>query len=90
MVYRWSARRVLGRAYLAGAEEVGIEIRQAVTMIWFWINTTYACGGVATDEDGIVRQTCPIYRWMLKQPLNDCIKYLRRKGQFREWKRLTS
>jgi len=30
----------------------------------YWLNTTYACGLIETDNNGIIVWTCPIYkRW---------------------------
>lgn len=60
-------------------------------MIWFWINTTFACGAIMTDEQGVVKDACPIYKKRLKcvgKPLNDVLTALRAKSQLRQWVRL--
>lgn len=58
-------------------------------MIWFWVNVPYACGGIATDERGIVRDAAPIFRRRaMGRPLNDVIREWRRQGVSVEWRRL--
>jgi hypothetical protein len=60
-------------------------------LAWFWLDTTYACGGVAADAAGIVREAAPIYRRVaMGRPLNDVIRAMRRRGTFRAWVRLPS
>jgi len=31
-------------------------------MYTFWFNTTYACGAVICNANGIITDACPIYR----------------------------
>lgn len=37
----------------------------------YWVNTKYACGGVAVDQFGKIcfNETAPIYRWAAKKQL---------------------
>jgi hypothetical protein len=57
-------------------------------MIWFWIDTTYACAGVATDETGTVVDAAPIYRRrFMGRNINYAIRELRTAGLFRAWAR---
>ncbi len=52
------------------------------TAVW-WLNTTYACGGVIVRSGNIV-DACPIYRRWVGQPLTKLVNALKRKGQFIE------
>jgi len=50
----------------------------------YWVNTKYACGAVAVDQDGKVYEldTAPIYRWAAKKNMTFQAfrKYLLKKG----------
>jgi hypothetical protein len=48
----------------------------------YWLNTTYACGGVLVDTGGRVTGACPIYHWMIGQPWSAALAYLRRTGNY--------
>lgn len=50
-------------------------------IIWFWLNTTYACGGVAVKEKVFV-DACPIYRWMIGKTVKEVVSYLQRTGKY--------
>ena len=43
----------------------------------YWLNTTYACGGIVIKEDLII-DSCPIYQWMRGHTLGYVLQYLRR------------
>lgn len=55
---------------------------------WFWLDTTYACGAVVANEEGVIVDACPIYRRFRGLPLNRVIIELRKRGRFRAWKEL--
>lgn len=40
---------------------------------WF-LETTYACGGVIVDGDDTVVGSCPIYKWMVGKDFNLCLE----------------
>lgn len=42
---------------------------------WYWLNTTYACGGIRV-LNGLVVEACPIYRKWLGKPILGIIAYL--------------
>lgn len=42
---------------------------------WYWLNTTYACGGIRV-ADGLIVEACPIYRKWLGKPMLEIIAYL--------------
>ena len=50
----------------------------------YWFNTNYACGLVSTNKDGVVVETCPIYRWMNGKYLRDITRMLKMRGQYIE------
>ena len=50
--------------------------------ILYWLNTTYACGGIICEE-GLVIEAAPIYRWMTGKRFAACLQYLRREEQLR-------
>ena len=50
--------------------------------IWFWLNTTYACGAIITNEGGIIINSCPIYRVYVGQKIQKIIKYLKKSNCF--------
>ncbi|MBN1887245.1 MAG: hypothetical protein JW850_04625 [Thermoflexales bacterium] len=56
-------------------------VRQHQCRHWYWLNTTYACGGVATDKGGIIVDACPIYRRWKGRPLEQVMEDLRRRRQ---------
>ena len=47
--------------------------------ILYWLNTTYACGGIIC-EDGLVIEAAPIYQWMTGKRFAACLQYLRAKS----------
>jgi len=47
---------------------------------WFWLNTTYACGGISVDVLGKIRDTPPIYSWMRGKRLSLVLSYLEGKN----------
>lgn len=58
-------------------------------MTWLWLNTPWACGGVACDAAGVVRECAPIFRrTCMGRPLNAVIRRWRRVGQRVEWARV--
>jgi hypothetical protein len=62
-----------------------------ILLIWFWINTTYACGGVATDEKGTVIDAAPIYRKrFMGRFINDVLSNLREQGKLLGWERVNA
>ena len=50
----------------------------------YWFNTTYACGALAVDQDGLVYKldTAPIFQWMSGKRFVEMKHYLQRKNQF--------
>ena len=54
------------------------------TRRWYWINTTYACGGLATDARGFIVIACPIYRRWQGQPLERLLAYLKQRQRLIE------
>jgi hypothetical protein len=50
---------------------------------WYWLNTTYARGGVAVRE-GKIMDACPIYRRWKGQSLERMLAYLKQRRQFIE------
>lgn len=56
---------------------------------WFWFdNGSTACGALATDENGVVRHSCPYYWRYRGKDLNEVILDLRKRGSRPKWKRL--
>jgi len=51
----------------------------------YWLNTTYACGALAVDQDGYIYEydTAPVYRWMAKKKmrLSEVMTLLKNKKQ---------
>ena len=45
----------------------------------FWLNTTYACGGIIVKNNKVV-ETAPIYKWMKNKTLVFILNYLKQKG----------
>jgi hypothetical protein len=60
----------------------------AAELKWFWLNTTYACGAVVTNSQGVIVSACPIYLKFKGRHINDVIRGLRRNRTLREWKTL--
>ena len=50
----------------------------------YWLNTTYACGLIAVNENLKIIFTCPIYKWMIGNDFNYVLSYLRRTNKFAE------
>lgn len=49
----------------------------------YWLNTTYACGLISTNNN-IVVDTCPIYKWMIGKEFIYVINYLKYKNKLIE------
>jgi len=43
----------------------------------YYINTTYACGGIVVGQNGIISVTCPIYKWMKDKPFREVLESLK-------------
>ena len=58
----------------------------------YWVNTTFACGAVAVDQDGKVYlyDTAPIYQWAAKKNLSfqQFRQYLLKKKQLLNVKKI--
>jgi hypothetical protein len=50
--------------------------------IWFWLNTTYACAAIITNESGLIIKTAPIYMKFKDQKIHNVIKYLKKNKNF--------
>ncbi len=48
----------------------------------YYLTTSYACGLIAINEQFVVIETCPIYKWMIHKRLDTCLHYLASKKQF--------
>jgi hypothetical protein len=57
-----------------------------MTKYWFWFNTTFACGAVICDENGIVIDSCPIYKWSHGKHFRVIEKYYKQKNQLISYK----
>ena len=52
-----------------------------------WFNTKYACGGIICNRQGIIIETCPIYRKkMLGKKFRDIEKEFRSKRLLIDWR----
>jgi hypothetical protein len=59
------------------------------TLHWFWVSTTFGCGGVACDDDGIVVDAAPIYRrTAMGRHINDVLRGYHAAGRLLASKRL--
>lgn len=47
--------------------------------MWWQVDAGYACGGVETDDMGIVRGAAPIFRWMIGKHLSEVRQWLEAK-----------
>ena len=65
-----------------------MNLSQQRGMIWFWLAAGRGCGAVATDANGVVRQTCPYFSHYYGRLLNHVILDLRERGVDVRWKRL--
>jgi len=56
----------------------------------YWFNTTKYCGAVGVDQDGLVSKydTAPCYRWMSGKRFVEMKKYLQRKNQLINCKKI--
>ena len=67
----------------------GAALPEVVDVRFFLLDTSYACGVVAAQEEtGVVVAACPIYRRFVGQPLNAVIRRLRAQGRFRRWEEI--
>lgn len=57
-------------------------------MYLYWINLTFACAGVLTNQGGIIKDSAPIFRKWIGQDIQKLLLYYKRKGRFIEAKRL--
>ncbi len=55
-------------------------------LVWCWLDTTYACGGVAVDRQGIVARAAPIYGRFMGWRLSRVIDYLEAQRRLLGWK----
>ena len=53
--------------------------------MWLWLDTSYACGGIAVQGDRVVA-ACPIYRRFMGQHVGRVLDELKRKRVFRSCK----
>jgi hypothetical protein len=57
--------------------------------IWFWFaNGNNACGAVATDSNGVIREACPIFGRYRGRRFNQVLLDLRERGLHPRWARL--
>jgi hypothetical protein len=55
--------------------------------VWFWFDAGYACGGLYTDEAGIIRGGAPIFCRHIGTHLNEFVRRLRSQGRHPIWQR---
>lgn len=48
----------------------------------YWLNTSYACGGLIV-KNNLITDAAPIYKWMKGKTVGYVINYLKKKGSFR-------
>ena len=52
-----------------------------MTEVLWWINTTWACGGVVVESSGFIIETCPIFNKFRCGNIVEILTQLRGKGQ---------
>lgn len=45
----------------------------------FWVHIGYACFGIASDGEGMVREAAPIAAWMIGKTLSEIKPFLLKK-----------
>ncbi len=45
---------------------------------FYRLDTKYGCGGIITNQGGLIVKTCPLYRWMIGKPFRDVINSLKK------------
>lgn len=54
----------------------------------YWLNTTWGCGGILTNDKNIITGSCPLYGWMKGNKLSYILKYLDKKRVLRKCKKI--
>ena len=51
------------------------------------VNLRYTCAGVITDEEGVVQEAAPIFKWVINKHINTLINFYKKKGVIIDIKR---
>lgn len=55
----------------------------------FWVDIGYACFGIASDGEGVVREAAPIAAWMIGKTLQEIKPFLlKRRAKVMELQRI--
>lgn len=57
---------------------------------YYWLSTKVATGMVAADENGVIFDTCPIWKQWVGKTTKEMGRYLRERGWLLDFKELLS